>query len=608
MQQKSLPPTPTPPLPVAGHASSSNHSHVPLYERRAFSAFMAFSAGALALCPDAPASAWYWLMGGVAVLLALVAAGALPPRIGAAARLPCGLSFLQGVFVASGAVRWDDAAGLWPFHALMLVAAVLYGLAHCAGMWHWPGALAAFIAGQFVVMAMTLGLGIAGAVATACFILGVHSLCAIAAFASLSRHGREQAELAHRHQRLLNDCKEQSLSLKEAIAVKSNFLAAASHDLRQPAQALALYVDELQRVSPPYGEGALVKRIKAASDNLLSALGALTDIAKLDGMGLEPRHEPVDLRTVLERICSTYQSAADAKGIRLSFANVDACVLGDPSVLHAILSNLVANAIKYTDEGSVRIHAVAHGTSLDVSIEDTGRGIPEKDRPRIYDEFFRGSNAGSSEAGMGLGLAIVRRLAHLAGIPIRLESAIGVGSRFVLTLPVALDAEAPWPLVRSRERSAPLRDDFLAGLQVVVLENDPVVALSLQDVLESWGAAVRSVHCADAMLQAIDPQGEAIDVLIVDHHLGTLQNGFDAVAALQRTQPEDAPIPVLMMTGDLDMQIERLAALHGFFLIHKPIPPSRLKSAMVALLHLDESFDDTDLTTTVPGTLETGAH
>lgn len=141
-----------------------------------------------------------------------------------------------------------------------------------------------------------------------------------------------------------------------------------------------------------------------------------------------------------------------------------------------------------------------------------------------------------------------------------------------------------------------------------MLENDPVVALSLQDVLESWGAAVRSVHSVDAMLQAIDPQRDAIDVLIVDHHLGPLQNGFDAVAALQRTQPEDAPIPVLMMTGDLDMQIERSAALHGFFLIHKPIPPSRLKAAMVALLHLGESFDHTDLPTAVPGTLETGAH
>ncbi|CAN5581407.1 hypothetical protein BH10PSE18_BH10PSE18_33110 [soil metagenome] len=205
---------------------------------------------------------------------------------------------------------------------------------------------------------------------------------------------------------------------------------------------------ELQRSPQPAGQDLLVRRIKASSGNLIAALDALTDIAKLDGLGIEPRTDSVDLRELVERICAIFQPAADAKGIQLSYANVDVRVAGDPSVLHGIFANLVANAVKYTDKGSVRIHSLSHGADIEVSVQDSGRGIAEGDRPRIYDEFFRGRNASASESGMGLGLAIVRRLAHAARIPIRLESAIGVGSRFVLTL----------PLVRSPKLASPSTD------------------------------------------------------------------------------------------------------------------------------------------------------
>lgn len=590
-------------LPRDGHAPYAPYgAHAAgLFELQAFGAFLVLAGGLLALCDGVPAWAWSWWCGGVVIALGMALTGAwLPvdmqrPLIGV-------LSFLRGLFSAAGAVRWSDAQELQSLQTALLMAVVLYTLLTCLWLRRRPGFIAIFLGGQFVVMVTAIALGTTGAVQTASIVFGVQALCALATLAAFSRLRRVHGALLQDHRRLRVERDEQAQLLEEATTVKSNFLAAASHDLRQPAQALALFVDELQRRPQLAGQEVLVTRIKAASDNLIAALGALTDIARLDGLGIEPRTEVVDLRALVDRIFSTFQSMADAKDIQLSHAGIDVHVLGDPSVLHSILANFVANAIKYTDRGSVRIHTLSHGTDIEVSVQDTGRGIAEADRPRIYDEFFRGGNAGSGESGMGLGLAIVRRLAHAAGIPIRLESAIGVGSRFILKLPLSLSpARASSSTGVRSEHPLPLADDFLAGLHIVVLENDPAVALSLQDVLEKWGAVVHGVHCTDAMLEWVDAGRRQIDALIVDHHLGPSSNGFQAVEALRRSLPQGAHMPVLMMTGDLDPKVSRMAARQGLALIHKPIPPSRLRAVIVELLGFDEPIDSSGFPTTWQG-------
>ena len=381
--------------------------------------------------------------------------------------------------------------------------------------------------------------------------------------------------------RALEDMRSARDRAQAADRAKSAFLAAASHDLRQPAHALGLYVAALRGERLPGRQGETVERMSASIGALDAMFSALLDISRMDSGAVTPEIRPFELGPLLHRVGAEYAQQAADKDLRLSVRVCEAArrrrALSDPMLVERIVRNLVDNAIKYTAAGGVLLTcrlAGADRAHWRVEVWDTGAGIAAADRERVFDEFFQVERArGEPSNGLGLGLSIVRRLASLLGHPLRLDSVVGRGSRFALIVPATASA--------ARHADATASSGSIEGLGVGVLDDDPQVCDAMQSLLERWGCRV----CAGTSLQALLAEAgaqaaERLQVLIVDLDLPGGKGGLEAIAALRRTGAGDQP--ALIVTGAASP--ERIAELQssGFDWLVKPAPPARLRSWLIA--------------------------
>ncbi|MDO8351654.1 MAG: ATP-binding protein [Gallionella sp.] len=367
---------------------------------------------------------------------------------------------------------------------------------------------------------------------------------------------------------------------------KSRFLAAASHDMRQPIHALGLYLAELRRKISGAEQQRLIGQVEHSVDAISALINSLLDISKLDAGVVVPQKQTCDLSALLERLAADFKMLAHIKNIRLMLRPFQGYAVSDPVLLERILMNLLSNALRYTHPGgTVLIACRKRGNQLRIEVRDNGIGIAQADQANIFREFFQlAQPQPDTQNGAGLGLAIVDRLVKLLGHHIALRSAPGKGSLFALELtaaprPVAYAAIADFSVLPT---SGPHNEVVpLAGKKLLVVDDDELVLDSTATLLTSWGCVVSVAASLEAVQNLLD-EGAVWDFLISDYALGDDVTGLDVIAMVR--QHIGRPTPCMLISGDTCPAIMKLADEAGYALLHKPVKPAKLRSLMQYLL------------------------
>jgi two-component system, sensor histidine kinase len=367
-----------------------------------------------------------------------------------------------------------------------------------------------------------------------------------------------------------------------ANRAKTQFFAAASHDLRQPLHALGLFAEALRGRSQDDEVLQLVNSINSSVDALEGLFSELLDITRIDSGGVEVRPQHFHVGELFGRLRLHFEPTAFEKGLRLAFRGGAHHAHADPLLVDRILRNLVSNAIRYTDDGTVLVGCRRRGGRLLLQVWDTGVGIGALEQERIFEEFYQVSDGSvlppDQRKGLGLGLAIVERLAALMGAPLGLRSEPGRGTVFTLELPLGRAARPQAPALPG-SASAGLA---LGGRQIVVVEDEPAVRLGLEVLLKSWGATVKSfdsVAACEAWTLEVAADAPPPALLIVDYRLEGGRTGIEAIRALR--QRFGAGVPAIVVTGSTLSDHASAAQAHAFHLLVKPVLPNKLK-AMIA--------------------------
>lgn len=381
---------------------------------------------------------------------------------------------------------------------------------------------------------------------------------------------RELDRVRRQEFRRLVDVREAQARAEEANLAKSRFLATASHDLRQPVHALGMFVGALRSRRLDDDAHAVVEHMDDSIEALDALFGALLDISSLDAGVVQPQRESFSIEPLLERIAREYTPEARSKGVRIVSYTRPCGVYSDPRLLARIIGNLVANAVRYTDAGRIVIGCRRTRTVLRVYVRDTGAGIAIDARERIFEEFYRG-DAARDGRGLGLGLAIVRRLSALLGIAVRLSSHPGKGTLFSLDVPLARNVPA------TASDVSPALARLGPGL-VLVIDDDVAIQHAMRELLLSWGLEVLVADSGVAMLAHMASREGRPRLIICDSGLRNGESGVDVVRSLRAACADD--IPAVLISGDTSPERLREAEASGFLFLHKPVPHGKLRAAV----------------------------
>jgi len=384
---------------------------------------------------------------------------------------------------------------------------------------------------------------------------------------------------------LISELQAQTLSADRARATaeaanrgKTQFLAAASHDLRQPLHAMGLFAAALSARAQDAQVLQLVSSINVSVEALERLFSALMDISKLDAGAIAPRRTAFPLGPLFERLQREFAPLASTKGLRLTFVPTRAWVESDPVLLERILANLASNAVRYTDRGGVVVGARRRGDRLTLEAWDSGIGIPAAEKERVFEEFYQiAGRAPQGGKGMGLGLAIIRRLAALLDHPVRVSSEPGKGSRFSIDVPRAAPNVAS--NVAAGTSATPAMP--LAGMRVAIVDDEEIVLRGMHALLDAWGATVIGATSCEAMLAALGEAQVYPDLIIADYRIAHDECGTAVVARLRHEL--GMPIPALLISGDSSATtLDTLRRSELDFLL-KPVLPGELKAQLSRL-------------------------
>lgn len=404
---------------------------------------------------------------------------------------------------------------------------------------------------------------------------------------------RRTAELVAANQRLnreLNERKEMEEALRvakqqaeQANHMKSQFLAAIGHDLQQPLNAARLFLGTLGEMVRPDDDLALIDRIGESLASVDDLLASLLDLTSLDSGVVSVHRRDVALGPLLRQLRAEYAPQARMRGLTLRAQAVEATVHTDPALLQRVLRNFLSNALRYTEEGKVLLGCRRSGNALWVQVWDSGPGIPEDRLRDIFREFHRleGAAAAPGGRGLGLGLAIVERIAAILGTEISVRSQIGKGSVFGVRVPLGTAVAGDGDGGPDLEDMAGV-EERLRGRRVLVLDDDPTILEAMRALLSAWDCRVA---CAGSFTQAIRDaaaSGRAPDLIIADYDLGSDLNGIDAVEAIRARLKTE--IPAVIITADRETHVMHAAGSRGLGLLHKPVQPARLRALMGLLL------------------------
>ncbi|WP_207481400.1 ATP-binding protein [Arenibaculum pallidiluteum] len=370
---------------------------------------------------------------------------------------------------------------------------------------------------------------------------------------------------------------EARIAAERANRAKSSFLAAASHDLRQPVQGLVLLLPTLaDHVASPLGR-TILATARQAADAMRHLLDTLLDMSRLDAGLIVPHVEEFPLSRVLDEL-AIHRPVAVQKGLELRIADSKAVVRTDPGLLGRMLGNLIENAIKYTDDGRIAVDARLDGPLLQISVADTGPGIPPDHLGRIWDEFHQVGNPERDRSrGLGLGLAIVQRLSRLLDIPVSVESRFGEGSTFSVSVPV-VSAVA----YRPEERLSRQSQDG-GGRQALLVEDDALVRAGLEIVLREWGYEVTPAASMEEAVAALrGTAGLRPDVMLADYRLRAGETGLEVIKAVR--SEIGVTVPAIVLTGETSAEAMGEIRSSGHTVISKPVAPDVLQAALAGVV------------------------
>jgi signal transduction histidine kinase/ActR/RegA family two-component response regulator len=503
----------------------------------------------------------------------------------------------QMVFNAIDAVAWGALAWIalddGTVAGSILVVAVLAGVAG-SSMSSLAPVLPVFIAFalfEFVTVGTKLwllgnpeykALGVAGVLYIAT-LLGQARNSARAARAAIDLRF-ENLALIERLQASTEEAQAARHEAEQASLAKSRFLAAASHDLRQPIHAQGLFLEVLARTRLSTTQYDALANARATWQASAEMLDTLLDFSRIEAGVVDPQIEAFALQPLLNKIENELAPQADAKGIVYRSIDTQAIVESDPALVALVLRNLVSNAIRYTDRGGVLVACRQRAGQLVLEVWDTGIGIEPSQQQAVFREFHQLGNAERDRRkGLGLGLAIAQGLARALGQALTLSSRPGRGSVFRLTLKVA-----PWGALTRRTAAAPVQAQAF-GVRVLVIDDDEAVRTGMHQLLVAWGC---KCDVADSTEEALLlARAHAPDIVISDYRLRGSRTGAEAIDALRAEF--GAALPALLITGDTAPQRLREARATGVPLLHKPVQPAQLYHGLTRALHgaaLDSDF------------------
>lgn len=556
---------------------------------------------------------WSWMLAAVGGLLCYLeyAAGPDGPRVGAwvvvyglviAARMGLWLAWA----VRPG-LRANLAAMVWPVMASNQLLALLWGVLS-ALLWHEGPAQAeailhiamvtvslggairlstigraamayvVLILGPLVLRDIWFGGSYHLAMALIVTLIGVYTLLSSRelsrALHEIQAQRRRNAELVTALSAENERSRSARQTAEEAVAARMRFFASANHDLRQPLNAMALLAQTLHTVSTQPQVQALSEQLVACADGMTDVVDDLLDITRADAGSISPQWSLFAIDALLRDCCRPHQAVATAKGLTFELASDPATVRSDRALLTRVVTNLLANAIRYTHQGTVRLGGRVENGRLRLAIEDTGIGIAPEHLPHVFDEFYQIDNpARDRRLGYGLGLATVKRLSELLDLRVTVRSQPGQGSVFDVQVPLADAAESD--RADDVERLAASPTAVLAA-RVLVLDDDQSSLQALQGLLASWGAEVRAASDMAGALACLQA-GFQPDALVVDLRLGLQASGLQAIADL-RLALNEADLPALIVTGDVGGDSLAAAREAGLPVLVKPVRPSQLRA------------------------------
>ncbi len=367
---------------------------------------------------------------------------------------------------------------------------------------------------------------------------------------------------------------------EKANRAKSRFLATASHDLRQPLQAVRLINASMQKLtarSPDLSD--LISHQEMAIDSAARLLNALLDISRLESGVVEPQLAPLNLADAFSDLAREFDPAAAAKGLKLEFADTQVRISTDKILFAQLLQNLIGNGLKYTERGFVRVSlAFDHDAQL-LTVEDSGMGIPKDRLERVFEEYYQIGPEGTRRLGVGLGLSIVREVSRLLGYSITIASTLGKGTRVCVRIPQhRVLSAAPSPAHKDPEMPSTSQP---SACRLILLEDNDSVRMATELFLSLEGFETRSAATlaeAESLLAGMQPG----DILITDYHLDGKLTGLDVLNQLRIERGGD--VPAIVLSGDLQsmMRAAKSPISHCRFL-SKPVDTKSLLAAIAEL-------------------------
>ena len=382
--------------------------------------------------------------------------------------------------------------------------------------------------------------------------------------------------------RVEREIREAHAAADRANLGKSRFLATASHDLRQPLQALALLNGALRRMTAGADAHEAIEQQEQAISAMSRLLNALLDVSKLESGAIKPDITDFKVSQLFEELRSEFAGLAANKGLELFIEPTEARVRSDLALVGQALKNLVANAIKYTGTGWVRLRSSVDGSLVRIEVCDTGRGIATEHLPFIFDEFYQvGVATNTSRDGYGLGLSIVQRVVNLLSLRIDVQSSPGKGSTFVVELPSSEPATNEVAhSATSRSPQAPMSGE---SHHLLLVEDDAGVRNATRMFLKGEGFRVTTAATLDDALLRLN-ESQDIEIVITDYHLDRGQTGAEVIAAARSRYGGD--FRAILVTGDTSSAIADLQRDERLRVTSKPIVPDELLGLIHALLSM----------------------
>jgi signal transduction histidine kinase/CheY-like chemotaxis protein len=536
----------------------------------------------LALCPLGSWALWrgpwpwqavLWGLGVLAVATVLIAL----PR-----RRPAPPPLAWPALLAGGALMLllPSWIGLPDARSAMAALAMAWALGCASQLAPWRRLS---LVTAWLPLAAAAGAGLASGVVTIWLTAGLLAslACLVTAWARHRGFSRELRRL------LALEARARALEAERDIALrtdqeKSRFVAIASHDLRQPVHALGLFAATLQKRLQHTPDEPLVRNFLRAVEDLERSFNSMLDISRLDGSNATPLMHTFPLRDLFRRLQMQYAGQAELSGLGLRFSTGGKSVTSDPQLLERIIGNLVQNAIKYTTQGGVVVVARSTATHVNVEVWDTGAGIAASELPRVFQEFYQVAPGRRDRSqGLGMGLAIVKRLAVLLGHRLEVASRPGRGTMFrvgiaIGTLPGIQDDLAP-------ADTRPMAVD--TPQMVLIVEDEEPIREGLRVLLQEWGYQTITAASAAEAEQAVLALEGRVDLVLSDLQLSPQPGAPDGVAVVESVRRLCGyAVPAVIVTGDTSRQAVQLLAARGDPVLFKPVQPRRLFDAMRAAL------------------------